>query len=92
MEITIVFTTQLKAALGSGQLTLSIDKDTTVRQVIESVAADHPDAFSRLVFDSDGNLLSSILLCVNDQQVDADRSEPLADGDTLTLLSAISGG
>jgi molybdopterin converting factor small subunit len=33
-----------------------------------------------------------VLLCVGDEQVSADHSVELREGDTITLLSAISGG
>ncbi len=92
MEVLVIFTTQLKAALETGQHTLSLDEGSTVHQAIEALASQYPEAFSRLVLDEQQNLLPSIVVCVNDQHVDLDRLEPLHDGDTLTLLSAISGG
>ncbi len=92
MEILVIFTTQLKAALEIGQQTLSLDEGSTVRQAIEALASQYPEAFSRLVLDEEQNVLPSIMACVNDQHVDLNRLEPLHDGDTLTLLSAISGG
>lgn len=92
MEVLVVFTTQLKAALGMGQQTLSLDEGSTVHRAIEALALQYPEEFSRLVLDEEQNVLPSIVACVNDQQVDLNRQEPLHDGDTLTLLSAISGG
>ena len=92
MEVLVIFTTQLKAALEIGQQTLSLDEGSTVHQAIEALASEHPEVFSRLVLDEEQNVLPSIVACVNDQHVDLNRLEPLHDGDTLTLLSAISGG
>ncbi len=92
MKVLVIFTTQLKAALGIAQQTLSLNEGSTVHQAIEALASQYPDAFSRLVLDEEQNVLPSIVTCVNDQQVDLKRLEALHDGDTLTLLSAISGG
>ena len=92
MEILVIFTTQLKAALEIGQQTLSLDEGSTVQQAMEALASQYPEEFSRLVLDAQQDVLPSIMACVNDQQVDLNRLEPLHEGDTLTLLSAISGG
>jgi|GEM_PF-6084497 len=89
MEVTVLFTTQLKAALGRSDQQVSLAENATVKDAIAALAQQHPDHFAKLVM-VDGELLPSILLSVNDQQVDIDAS--LKQGDTLTLLSAISGG
>ena len=89
MEVTVLFTTQLKAALGRSDQDLSLADEATVKDAIDSLAKQHPDHFAKLVM-ADGKLLPSILLSVNDQQVEIDAT--LKHGDTLTLLSAISGG
>ena len=90
MEVKIAFTTQLKAAIGKNEQWLSLSDDASVRDAIEMVAKLHPVEFAQLVLDNSQELLPSILLCVNDQQVEG--GETLSDGDTVTLLSAISGG
>ena len=90
MEVVVTFTTQLKAALGQPSATLTLDEDASVMSALSSLAGRYPTEFSGLVLSSQGQLLPSILLCVNDQQVAP--SALLHDGDTLTLLSAISGG
>lgn len=89
MEVTVAFTTQLKAALGKSEHTVTLDDGATVGQAIQSLSDIYPDEFSRLVLAGD-QLMPSILLSVNDGQVQADTE--VFDGDTITLLSAISGG
>ena len=90
MEIKVAFTTQLKAAIGKGEEEILLDEDATVRDAIEALAQSYPTQFAQMVFDRERGLLPSIVLCVNDQQVDDERK--LRAGDTVTLLSAISGG
>ena len=91
MDITAIFTAQLKAALKSGQQSLSLDEGATVKTAIQTLAAAHPDEFAQYVLQDD-QLLPSMILCVNDRQVSFDHADALHHGDTLTLLSAISGG
>jgi hypothetical protein len=61
-------------------------------ELLRSLAVRHPGPFGQLVLTPEGELLPSILLCVNDQQVDPASDDPLPDGATVTFLSAISGG
>ena len=89
MDVTVAFTTQLKAALGKSEQTITLDEGATVGQAIQALSAIYPDEFSRLVL-AGGTLMPSILLSVHDGQVPEDAE--IFDGDTITLLSAISGG
>ena len=89
MEINVHFTTQLKAALGRGSQSISLADGATVQDAMDTLKEQFPEEFRQLLF-SNGQVLPSILLSINDQQVDLD--SPLSEGDTLTLLSAISGG
>ncbi len=89
MEVTVTFTTQLKAALGVNEKVVTLNEGATVQGAIDALAAEHPEQFGALVL-SGGKLLPSILLSVNDAQVSIDSG--VSDGDTITLLSAISGG
>lgn len=90
MKIKVAFTTQLKAALGKGGQEVTLGAAATVQDAIDALVAQHHKPFGELVISDDGTLLPSILLSLNDQQVEP--SQSLADGDTLTILSAISGG
>lgn len=89
MRVHVVFTTQLKAAIGQASQDIELAENASVQEAIAVIAEQHSEAFSKYVL-SGGQLIPSILLSVNDQQASADAN--LADGDTLTLLSAISGG
>ena len=89
MQVTIAFTTQLKAALGKSEETVDLPGGASVRDAVSALARQYPEQFLQFVM-SDGGLLPSILLSVNDRQVNAD--EEVQEGDTITLLSAISGG
>lgn len=89
MNVTVNFTTQLKAAIGTAEQDITLNEGSTVGDAIKSLAEQHAEPFSRFVL-SDGQLMPSIMLSLNDRQVD--QQAILSHGDVLTLLSAISGG
>jgi molybdopterin converting factor small subunit len=92
MKITVVYTTQLKDELGMAIESLDVAPSCSIVELVSQLALRHPDVFRKLVVDASDRLLPSIFLCVGDQQVAFDESVELSDGDTLTFLSAISGG
>ena len=93
MNITAVYTTQLKASLGVASESLEVDDDdATVGTLITVLADRHGDDFTRYALDAQGSLLPSIILCIGDEQVASGSDAALTDGDSVTFLSAISGG
>lgn len=92
MQITVNYTTQLKAALGKSVEELDFDDRATVRDVLDRLRELHGETLQGLLYDAAGRLLPSVLLCVGDEQVNIDHGVELRDGDAMTLLSAISGG
>ena len=92
MRITVYYTTQLKAALRTADEEIELDTDVTIENLLEHLAHRHGDDFRQLVFDGQGGLRSSVLLCRGDEQVAYGEGVLLAEGDSVTLLSAISGG
>ena len=92
MQVNVHYTTQLKAALGMAEEVVELPSSAGVRNLLQCLAARHAAPFGELVLTPDGELLPTILLCVNDQQVDPAADDPLPEGATVTFLSAISGG
>jgi molybdopterin converting factor small subunit len=92
MIVTVAYTAQLKAALDTAAEDIEIEPPVKVRDVLDVLRTRHAAAFESLVVDDQGRLLPSILLCLGDEQVAVDHPDELSDGDTLTLLTAISGG
>ena len=64
----------------------------TLQDLLQTLTVRHDQAFRQLVLDSSGKLLPSILLCIDDQQIDVTDRRILNDGTVVTFLSAISGG
>ena len=69
MKITVVYTTQVKAALGVPQESIEVDVPCTVKQLVLQLAQRHGEPFRKLVLSEGDQLLPSILLCVGDQQI-----------------------
>ena len=92
MNITLNYTTQVKAALGFATDSVEVESGCTVSQLLSAVAEKHGDTFRELVLTDDGQLLPSIVLCLGDAQVGFDAPNELVEGDEITILSAISGG
>jgi len=89
MEISVIYTTQLKAALGRSGDAVKIHEGSTVLDAVHKLATIEGAIFEQFVL-RDEKPLPSILVSVNDKQVDFDTK--LVAGDQVTLLSAISGG
>lgn len=92
MKVHVHYTTQLKAELGIAAEEIEIEGPCQCADLLKRLIDRHPAEFQRLVVDESGQLLPSILLCVNDQQVSPRLETTLDDGASVTFLSAISGG
>ncbi len=92
MRVTIIYTTQLRAALGLASESVELPTGASIAVLLDFLAGRHGEAFRTLVLGSDGQILPSILLAVNDQQILDPANQPLASGDEVMILSAISGG
>ncbi|MDP6490574.1 MAG: MoaD/ThiS family protein [Kiritimatiellia bacterium] len=81
MKVEVEYTAQLKVKTGVSADSYELDEGARVSDLIKAVAAQHDIA----------EFLPSSLLCfVGGTQADDDQS--LSDGDSVTLLSPISGG
>ena len=92
MIIKVQYTTQLKAAIGVAEEAIELSDGSTLADLVQTLSVRHEQPFRQLVLSGSGQLLPSILLCVDDEQVEASDGRGLADGSVVTFLSAISGG
>ncbi len=89
MRITVRYLAQLKQAAG---VTTEIvpSEERTARGLLMFLSERHGDALRRLLVDADGQPNATILVFVNDRQVEPGME--LQDGDVVTLLSPVAGG
>lgn len=92
MTIKVIFTTQLRSALGRNDQSISIAEGESVGGVLRHLSDLYPETFARLVHTATGELLPNLIICVDDQQIRDLEATYLRSGQTVTLLSAISGG
>ncbi len=92
MRVVLIYTTQLKEALGRGREEVELSEPQTVGQLLTHMSGVHGQAFDEFIWKAPGEIRSSILLCLGDECIGRDLSTPLSDGDEVTLLSPVSGG
>jgi molybdopterin converting factor small subunit len=91
MKVRVIYTTQVKAALGIASEDPEVSAGCTVAKLMEELVTRHPKVFAEFVLDG-AQLRPSILLFVGDRQTKLDESIELVEGDEVTIFAAISGG
>ena len=91
MKVRVVYTTQVKAALGISSEEPEVSSGCTVAKLMEELASCHPKVFTVFVLDG-AQLRPSILLFVGDRQTSLEDSTRVVEGDEVTIFAAISGG
>jgi molybdopterin converting factor small subunit len=92
MQVTVEYTAQLKQAAGVGSEVLKLPEPVTLQSLIDTIQNRHEGRLRPLLFDSQGRWQRSVLLFVDDQQVEWGQPLELADRQTVSLVSPISGG
>lgn len=78
---------------GRASQAVRLGGDATIGSLLQELAAEYGPAFSRYILAPDRGLAPHVRLFVNDEVVvEQAWGRPLADGDTVALFSAISGG
>jgi molybdopterin converting factor small subunit len=91
MNVTVHFYGQLRQFAGAESVTDDCPDGTTVADHLKTLAERYDERFARAVFDGDV-LRPSVMVLVNDAAIRKAEPRPIADGDTITLLTAIAGG
>ena len=92
MAVVVEFAGQIKRAAGVASETIETDGATSLAAIVHGIGATHGDPLRSLLLDTDGQLQKSLLVFVGDRQVRGARNCDVHDGETITLLSPISGG
>ena len=89
MTVTVRYQAQLRQLAGVPNEAVSIEAGASVHQLLRSLVAQRP-ALVQLLLDEKHRTRSSLLLFVNDEQVDPDHR--LSAGDEVILMTPIAGG
>lgn len=92
MTVKVIYTTQLKDALGRGSDCVSLEQPHTLGGLLRQLTETHGDAFRDFIWEQPGTLRKSIIFCVGSEAVESDLELQLRDPCEVTLLSPVSGG
>jgi molybdopterin converting factor small subunit len=90
MQVTVHYVAQLRRAAGCATERVNVDADGTVATLLDRLSANHGDSVRTLLVGADGMPHPSLLVFVGEQPAAA--SQPLHDGDEVTVLTPIAGG
>lgn len=93
MQVTITLYGPAREVVGETTVRREAAADATVRDVFESLQADHPDLLGALLTE-DGDLASGIAVTRNETAIERDQGldTPLDDGDELRVAHSLRGG
>ena len=92
MRITIQYEAQARRAAGIRAETIDLPDGGTPHDGILQATVMHGDSLRPVLLTAAGEIQPTLLVFVNDVQVLPEKHGPLSDGDTLTLMTPISGG
>ena len=92
MQVTIKYFAQVRQAAGVESERLSLGDGVDVQTALAELAGRHGDDFRAMVLDQAGAVRPGLLTVVNGQSVPSPQQYPLADGDEISLISAVAGG
>jgi molybdopterin converting factor small subunit len=93
MQITIQYESQARRAAGVSSETIEVpDGCRSICDCIRTVAAAHGEELKPILVNADGEVQPTLLVFLNDSQIVRGTESMLSDGDTLTLMTPLSGG
>lgn len=92
MQIKIEYSAQVKRAAGVASDLLAMGDAADLQATIRQAADLRGAAVSAILFPDGEQLHPSILIFVNDEQVRWSENPQLTDGQTVALVSPVSGG
>ena len=93
MQVTVEYAAQVKQVAGVARDVIELDQPSPVAEIARQVAANGNEGLAGILLDENGQPRPSILVFKGEDQVRWDDTATLvADGETITLLSPVSGG
>jgi molybdopterin converting factor small subunit len=92
MKVTVRYSAQARLATGLSSEEVELDEPTTVHDLVVRLSRQHGSAFRRLALDASGCPHPSLVVAIGDDQVRPGDHRRLAPGETVTILTPISGG
>lgn len=92
MKVMVKYAAQARVATGLSSEEVELDEPTTVHDLVIRLARQHGSAFRRLALDANGCPHPSLLIAIGDDQVRPGDHRRVTSGETITILTPISGG
>jgi len=92
MKISLEYVAQVKEAAGFASESVTIPDGSTLKDLYKIIVKEKNSSFRTLVFDEKLEPVASILVIVNDEQIDDLTEYQLQNNDRVTILSPMSGG
>ena len=92
MLVTFKYFAQVRQAAGVESDQLALGDQADLRAALSELARRHGDRFRALVLDEGGAVRAGLLMLVNGQLVPRGEQRRLAEGDQVSLISALAGG
>jgi len=92
MQITVQYESQARRAAGVNSESVDVPDSCSVSDCIGKVAQNHGEPLSSILVNSTGDVQTTLLVFLNDSQIVRSDKTTLSDGDTVTLMTPISGG
>jgi molybdopterin converting factor small subunit len=93
MQVTVEYAAQIKRAAGVARDVIELDGPCQLAEIARAVAIIHGDSFAEILLDENRQPRPSILVFMGEEQVRWDDTNlEVEDGQTITLLSPVSGG
>lgn len=92
MTVQIEFTAQLRRILGVSQLSVPCEEPVTLSQLLAIAVRDRAPELRRLMLTDEGRIQPTLLVFHGDEQVPAGNDPAVRAGESITVMSPISGG
>ena len=92
MAVIVEFSGQIKRAAGMSSHAIETGGTKSLSEIVREIGETQGDPLRNLLLDEGGQIQKSLLVFVGDKQVRWSQDCEVQDGDTITLLSPISGG
>ena len=92
MKIVIEYTAQLRRAAGCAREVFELPDGSSLSSLLQAAATRHGGEFEHQLFTAAGAVQPSLLIFQGDRQVPSGSHPVLTDGETVTVMSPISGG
>ena len=92
MKITLRYTSQLATAAGTSEEDIEVADGIGLVELLGNLSKEHGPEFSKFVVNDDGTPVATLVVAVNDTQVDLRDDLSLEDESEVILITPMSGG